>query len=96
MSEQNANKGQQGEILIYQSEFGDTKVGVYLREDTIWMSQKNIARLYDTTPQNITQHIQNIYADEELLRESTCKNYLQVQREGTRDVFRETVFYNLD
>ena len=96
MSEQNANQGQQGEILIYQSESGDTRVDVYLREDTIWMSQKNMARLYDTTPQNITQHIQNIYADGELLRESTCKNYLQVQREGTRDVSRETVFYNLD
>ena len=96
MSEQNANQGQQGEILIYQSESGDTRVDVYLREDTIWMSQKNMARLYDTTPQNITQHIQNIYEDGELLKESTCKNYLQVQREGTRDVSRETVFYNLD
>ena len=55
----------QGEILIYQTESGDTKVDVYLNEDTIWMSRVNIARLYATTPQNISMHIKNIYHDHE-------------------------------
>lgn len=86
----------QGEILIYQTESGDTKVDVYLNEDTIWMSRVNIARLYATTPQNISMHIKNIYHDHELAEERTSKDYLLVQSEGTRDVSRRTKFYNLD
>ncbi len=55
-----------GRILIYQNEKGDTKIDVYFEDDTIWMTQKNIAELYQTTPQNITLHIKNIYTDGEL------------------------------
>ncbi|MDQ0204598.1 virulence RhuM family protein [Pectinatus haikarae] len=86
----------QGEILIYQTELGDTKVDVYLNQDTIWMSRVNIARLYATTPQNISMHIKNIYHDNELKQEGTSKDHLLVQSEGTRDVSRRTKFYNLD
>lgn len=85
-----------GKILIYQNEKGDTKIDVYFEEDTIWMSQRNIAQLYQTTPQNITLHIKNIYSDGELEEISTCKNYLQVQKEGKRQVKRETKIYNFD
>lgn len=85
-----------GNILIYQNEKGDTKVDVYFAEDTIWMTQRTMAELYQTTPQNITLHIKNIYEDGELNEDSTCKDYLQVQNEGTRDVKRERKFYNLD
>ena len=81
-----------GEILIYQTESGDTKVDVYLNQDTIWMSRVNIARLYATTPQNISMHIKNIYHDHELEEERTSKDYLLVQREGTRDVSRVRFF----
>lgn len=70
-----------GRILIYQNEKGDTKIDVYFEDDTIWMTQKNIAELYQTTPQNITLHIKNIYTDGELEESATCKNYLQVQNE---------------
>ena len=81
---------QNGRILIYQNEKGDTKIDVFFEDDTVWMTQKNIGELYQTTPQNITLHIKNIYQDGELEENSTCKNYLQVQKEGTRDVKRDT------
>ena len=84
-----------GNILIYQNEKGDTKVDAYFNDDTIWMTQKSIAELYNTSPQNITLHIKNIYSDGELSEEATCKNYLQVQNEGTRNVQRSVKIYNL-
>lgn len=84
-----------GNILIYQNEKGDTKVDAYFDESTIWMSQRSIADLYQTSSQNITLHIKNIYEDKELQVDSTCKNYLQVQQEGNRQVQREVKVYNL-
>lgn len=85
-----------GKILIYQNEKGDTKIDVYFEADTIWMTQRSMAELYQVTPQNITLHIKNIYEDGELDEGATCKNYLQVQTEGGREVKRDTKFYNLD
>lgn len=85
-----------GRILIYQNEKGNTKIDVYFEDDTIWMTQKHIAELYQTTPQNITLHIKNVYTDGELEESATCKNYLQVQNEGERQVKREMKFYNFD
>ena len=85
-----------GKILIYQNEKGNTKVDVYFVEDTIWMTQRSMAELYQTTAQNITLHIKNIYEDRELDADSTCKDYLQVQIEGGREVQRARKFYNLD
>ena len=93
MSDELANTGK---ILIYQTEKGDTKVDVYFAEDTIWMTQRAMAELYQTTPQNITTHIKNIYADGELDADSTCKDYLQVQTEGSREVERARKYYSLD
>jgi len=84
-----------GNILIYQNEKGDTKVDAYFDDSTIWMPQRSIAELYHTTSQNITLHIRNIYEDNELQEISTCKNYLQVQKEGKRQVQREVKVYNL-
>ncbi len=66
------------DLLIYQTEDGKTKIDVRLENKTVWMTQKAIARLYQTTPQNITLHIKNIYEEGELEENSTCKNYLQV------------------
>ncbi|CFW96149.1 Uncharacterized [Syntrophomonas zehnderi OL-4] len=63
---------------------------MYFEEDTIWMSQKNLAQLYQTSPQNITMHIKNIYTAGELLEEITCKEFVQVQNEGGRQVERIT------
>lgn len=85
-----------GKILIYQNEKGDTKIDVYFEEDTIWMTQRSMAELYQVTPQNITAHIKHIYDDGELEHTATCKNYLQVQTEGNRKIRRNTKLYNLD
>lgn len=87
---------QKGEILIYQSETGETKIDVFLENGTIWLSQASIAQLYGTTPQNITKHIKHIYEDGELEENRTCNYYSQVQIEGGRSIHRSTKFYNLD
>lgn len=84
------------DILIYQLEDGKTKIDVRLENETVWMTQKAIAELYQTTPQNITLHIKNIYEEGELEENSTCKNYLQVRTEGNRRVQRNSRHYNLD
>ena len=96
MSEKETLHPPQGDILIYQNESGDTKIDVYLKEDTIWMSRVNIAQLYAMTPQNVSMHVKNIYQDEELTEAATSKEFLLVQYEGTREVSRQTKFYNLD
>src|SRR5690625_4009621 len=84
------------DILIYQTEDGNTKIDVRLEDETVWMTQKGIAELYQTTPQNITLHIKNIYEELELAEKAICKDYLQVQKEGSREVKRKTLHYNLD
>jgi len=86
---------QKGELLIYQTEDGKTKVDAYFEEDTVWLSQSAMATLFQKTPQNITQHIKNIYADGELDEVSTCKTFLQVQNEGGRSIKRNIKYYNL-
>jgi len=83
-----------GKILIYKNEKGDTKIDVYFENGDIWLSQRNLARLYQTSSQNITMHIKNIYSDGELMEESTCKEFLQVQNEGGRQIERLLKHYN--
>ncbi|WP_188207877.1 virulence RhuM family protein [Alkalibacillus aidingensis] len=83
-------------ILIYQTEEGNTKIDVRLEGETVWMTQKAIADLYQTSPQNITLHIKNIYEECELKEESTCKYFLQVQNEGSREIKRKAKHYNLE
>lgn len=78
------DKPSQGDILIYKNEKGDTKVDVYYIDDTVWMTQKQIATLYDKTVPAINMHIRNILTDEELTEKSTIKEYLIVQSDGTR------------
>lgn len=84
------------EILIYQTEDGETKIDVRMEDETVWLTQSHMAQLFQTTTQNITLHIKNVYNEGELPQESTCKEYLQVRQEGTRTVRRKTKFYNLD
>ena len=83
-------------ILMYQTEEGQTKINVRLEDETAWMTQKAIAELFQTTPQNITLHIKNIYDEMEQIEDSTCKDHLQVQIEGSREVKRKTRHYNLE
>lgn len=85
-----------GEILIYQSEEGSTKINVRLENENVWLTQKMMAELFQTTPQNITLHLKNIFEEGELKEDATCKDLLQVQTEGSRKVERNQKFYNLD
>ena len=84
------------EILIYEDKDGITKVNVTFIDEDIWLTQSQLAEIYKTTRENITMHISNIYKDNELPKDSTCKKFLQVQNEGTRSVKRNIDHYNLD
>lgn len=86
----------QSEIIIYQTEDGVTRINVTLENDTVWLTQAQMADLFQTTPQNITMHIANVYKEGELPPDSTCKEFLQVQNEGGRNIERQRKFYNLD
>ncbi len=81
-------------ILIYTTKDGN--IDVKLEQETVWLTRKQMSKLFDTTPQNITIHIQNIYKEQELSKDSTCKDFLQVQTEGKRQISRSMTFYNLD
>lgn len=83
-------------IVIYQLEDGKTKIDVKLDGETVWLSQQQMAELYDTTKQNISLHIKNIFEEEELDEDSTVKEFLTVQQEGNRSVERKAKYYNLD
>ena len=87
---------QDSRILIYQSDSGETRLEVRLEEETVWLTQNLMAELYQTTKQNISLHIQNIYEEGELAPEATVKEYLTVHREGSREVRRLLDYYNLD
>jgi hypothetical protein len=84
------------QIIIYQTEDGNTRLEVRLENETVWLTQKLMAELFQTTPQNITIHLKNIYEEAELEEAATCKDFLQVQKEGTRRIERNQKFYNLD
>lgn len=86
----------EGELLLYQAEDGRARIQVRLAGDSLWLTQQQLADLYQSTPQNITQHIRAIYQSGELGEAATCKSYLQVRTEGTRTVSRNTKHYNLD
>ena len=83
-------------IVIYQLEDGKTKIDVKLENETVWLSQQQMAVLFDTSRTNIIEHINNIYLEEKLDKKSTFQNFRQVQKEENRSVKRNVEFYNLD
>ena len=83
-------------LMIYQDENGITKVSVRFSNEDIWVTQQQLAEVYDTTQQNISQHIDGIYKDGELVQEATNKKFLLVRTEGNRQVRRNIDHYNLD
>jgi hypothetical protein len=84
------------QIIIYQTESNETKIDVRFENENVWLTQKTMAKLFGTTSQNITLHLKNIFEEEELDENSTCKDFLQVQIEGSRQIIRKQKFYNLD
>jgi len=90
------NLAPRSEIILYQSEDGRTRIDVRLEDETVWLSQKMMAELFQKDVRTINEHIKNIYAENELLPEPTIRKFRIVQTEGSRQVAREVDFYNLD
>ncbi len=86
----------QGEFLLYQTEDAQTRVQVRFEAGDVWLTQQQLADLYQSSPQNITQHIRAIYQTGELQEAATCKPYLQVRQERGRQVSRSLKHYNLE
>ena len=84
------------QIIIYKAENGQVKIDVRFENETVWLTQNALAELFQTTKQNIGQHIKNILEEVELLENSTVKKFFTVQKEGLREVSREIEYYNLD
>ncbi len=84
------------QLVIYQAEDGAIKIDVRFEDETVWLTQQHMAELFQTTQQNISLHLRNIYDEGELAPEATHKEFLSVRREGSRDVQRRLDFYNLD
>jgi hypothetical protein len=83
-------------IILYQDDNGITKISVRFTDEDLWLTELQVAEVYDTSRQNINLHIANIYKDGELAENSTCKKFLRVQTEGKRQVERNIAHYNLD
>ncbi len=91
-----ATEEKQGEVVIYQAESGDTKIDVRFVDETVWLTQAQMAELFQSSRTNIVEHIRNIYEEGELDEDSTCRKFRQVRMEGNRQVTREIPHYNLD
>jgi hypothetical protein len=73
-----------GELILYTAEDGRAEVQLRAEDGTVWLTQAQMADLFQTTPQNITQHVRSVYAEGELAAAATCKELLQVRQEGAR------------
>jgi hypothetical protein len=89
-------KDNHGEIIIYQTEDGLTRINVNIQDETVWLSLEQMAELFQRDKSTISRHIKNIYTEGELIRESTVANFATVQNEGDRQVIRNIDYYNLD
>lgn len=85
-----------GEIILYQTEDGLTKIDVRFEDETVWLTQQQMAELFQSSRSNIVEHIQHIYEEGELDEAATCRKFRQVRTEGNRQVSRELPYYNLD
>ena len=90
------NDNQKHEIVLYQVDDANVCVSVIFKDETFWLTTKSMSELFDINTQGITKHLQNIYEEEELVKEATCSKMEQVQIEGDRSVSRIVDYYNLD
>ena len=86
----------QSSIVLYRTEDGRTRIQCRFEDETIWLTQAQIAELFQVTPQNVTLHLKSIFDEGELIEGATCKDYLQVRREGSRDVSRALRHYRIE
>ncbi|NCS88145.1 MAG: hydroxyacid dehydrogenase [Ignavibacteria bacterium CG2_30_36_16] len=87
---------QKSQIVIYKAENGQVKIDVRFENETVWLTQNALAELFQTTKNNISQHVKNIFDEGELAQGATVKKFLTVQKEGSRKVSRDIEYYNLD
>ena len=87
---------EENKIILYQDDNEITRVSVRFADEDLWLTQSQLAEIYDTSQQNISQHIDNIYKDGELIADATNKKFLLVRQEGNRQVRRNIDHYNLD
>lgn len=83
-------------FVIFQTDEGKVNIDVFFAHDTLWLTQKVMAELFDTTKENISMHLKNIYSEGELEESATVKEFLTVQTEGNRQVTRRQKYYSLD
>lgn len=86
---------EKNEIIVYQPEGGEFHIDVKIKDETVWLTQQQMAELFQTSRSNVIEHIQNIYSESELAKNSTCRNFRQVRIEGNREVNRSVPYYNL-
>ncbi len=84
------------EIILYTTEDGIIKINIQLKNETVWLTQKQLVELYQTAKSTVSEHIKNIYTDEELTPDATVRKIRTVQNEGKREVERALDYYNLD
>ncbi|WP_443741569.1 virulence RhuM family protein [Treponema berlinense] len=89
-------KQNKGDIVIYQTKDGLTKIDVRFDDETVWLTQAQLVELYKSSKANVSEHIKHIFEEGELAEESTVRKFRTVQIEGEREVSREQTFYNLD
>ena len=91
-----SNDMEENKIVIYQTEDGQTQIDVRLENESVWLTQAQMVELFQTTKQNVSLHVGNVFKESELEQEGTVKEYLTVHKEGKRDVTRRVKYYNLD
>ena len=89
-----SNVQTQSEIILYNTEDGNTRIKVKLQDETVWLAQKQMGELFDCYSENIIMHLKNIYNECELEQNATTKEFLVVQTEGSREVKRNLIFYS--
>lgn len=85
-----------GEVLLYEAPDGKVRVDVRLEGDTVWLTQRQMSEIFETTPENVLMHLKNVFGDGELEEAATAKDFLVVQTEGNRQVRRNLKHYSLD
>ncbi|HNQ69187.1 MAG TPA: RhuM family protein [Bacteroidales bacterium] len=94
--ENNTENYSSGEMIIYQNPDGKIKIDVKLQDDTVWLTQEQMAALFCKGRSTVAEHIANVFKEGELEQNRTCRNFRQVRFEGNREVVREIEYYNLD
>ena len=94
MTQTSINGG--GEVVLYEAPDGGVRLDVRLEQETVWLTQRQMATLFETTPENALMHLKNVYAEGALVEGATTKDFLAVRTEGKRRVQRNLKHYNLD